>query len=633
MTAVGYTSRLRRSGTVPGWAPWAAYGAASVLAVILSRASGINVALLVVAAIILAGTTIYLWSRAVEGSRRATDRVATLAVTSTFAIAMVPLVSLLATAIQKGSGRFDFAFFTESLRNVVGDGGGAVHAIIGTLVITGFATFMAVPIGILTAVYLREYGAGRRLALAVTFFVDVMTGIPSIVAGLFAYALFALFLGPGVRLGIVGAVALTVLMIPIVVRATEEMLRIVPNGLREAAYALGIPKWKTIVRVVLPTALGGIITGVMLAVARVVGETAPLLVTTGVITSVNWNPFEGRMMNLSVFAYFQYKTPGVPARAVLRARVGRCPDADHHRARALLRGAPRVAALGQNGDPEIVNTEAQTEPATREVPPAMEASSGVSIEVTDLNLYYGSFLAVEGVSMAIERNKATALIGASGCGKSTFLRSLNRMHELVPGARAEGHVRLEGEDTYAATVDPVSVRRRIGMVFQAPNPFPTMSIYDNVAAGLKLNTRRVKKSDLDAVVERSLKGANLWEEVKNRLGKSGTGLSGGQQQRLCIARAIAVEPEVLLMDEPASALDPISTLAIEDLVQELKRDYTIVIVTHNMQQASRASDITGFFNIEAAGQPGRLVEMGATEKIFTNPENKATEDYVSGRFG
>ncbi len=263
----------------------------------------------------------------------------------------------------------------------------------------------------------------------------------------------------------------------------------------------------------------------------------------------------------------------------------------------------------------------------------MEASSGVAIEVTDLNLYYGSFLAVDGVSMSIQRNKATALIGASGCGKSTFLRSLNRMHELVPGARAEGRVLLEGENTYAPTVDPVSVRRRIGMVFQAPNPFPTMSIYDNVAAGLKLNTRRIKKSDLDTVVERSLRGANLWEEVKNRLGKSGSGLSGGQQQRLCIARAIAVEPEVLLMDEPASALDPISTLAIEDLVQQLKQDYTIVIVTHNMQQASRASDITGFFNIDAAGQPGRLIEMGPTEKIFTNPENKATEDYVSGRFG
>jgi len=312
MTAAGYTSELRRSGTVPGWAPWATYGAGSALAVILSQATGINVALLVVAAIILAGVAIYFWSRALEGSRRATDRMATLAVTSTFAIAMVPLASLLVTVIRKGSDRFDTGFFTESLRNVVGEGGGAVHAIVGTVIITGLATFMAVPIGILTAVYLREYGAGRRLAAAVTFFVDVMTGIPSIVAGLFAYALFALFLGPGVRLGIVGAVALTVLMIPIVVRATEEMLRIVPNSLREAAYALGVPKWKTIVRVVLPTALGGIITGVMLAIARVVGETAPLLVTTGVITSTNWNPFEGRMMNLSVFAYFQYKAPGVP---------------------------------------------------------------------------------------------------------------------------------------------------------------------------------------------------------------------------------------------------------------------------------------------------------------------------------
>ena len=312
MTAAGYTSELRRSGTVPGWAPWATYGAGSALAVILSQATGINVALLVVAAIILAGVAIYFWSRALEGSRRATDRMATLAVTSTFAIAMVPLASLLVTVIRKGSDRFDTGFFTESLRNVVGEGGGAVHAIVGTVIITGLATFMAVPIGILTAVYLREYGAGRRLAAAVTFFVDVMTGIPSIVAGLFAYALFALFLGPGVRLGMVGAVALTVLMIPIVVRATEEMLRIVPNSLREAAYALGVPKWKTIVRVVLPTALGGIITGVMLAIARVVGETAPLLVTTGVITSTNWNPFEGRMMNLSVFAYFQYKTPGVP---------------------------------------------------------------------------------------------------------------------------------------------------------------------------------------------------------------------------------------------------------------------------------------------------------------------------------
>ena len=256
-----------------------------------------------------------------------------------------------------------------------------------------------------------------------------------------------------------------------------------------------------------------------------------------------------------------------------------------------------------------------------------------TVRVSDLNLYYGPFLAVEDVNITIQPNKVTALIGSSGCGKSTFLRSLNRMHELVPGAYADGEVLLDDVDIYASDADPVAVRRQIGMVFQAPNPFPTMSIYDNVAAGLKLNNRKIKKADLDDIVERSLRGANLWEEVKDRLGKPGMGLSGGQQQRLCIARAIAVEPDVLLMDEPASALDPISTLAIEDLIGELKKEYTIVIVTHNMQQASRSSDMTAFFNIAETGKPGRLVEVDTTEKIFSNPSQKETEDYVSGRFG
>jgi phosphate transport system ATP-binding protein len=255
------------------------------------------------------------------------------------------------------------------------------------------------------------------------------------------------------------------------------------------------------------------------------------------------------------------------------------------------------------------------------------------VEISDLNLYYGAFHAVKDVSITIEPNKVTALIGSSGCGKSTFLRSLNRMHELVPGAYAQGNVVLDGQDIYASDVDPVSVRRQVGMVFQAPNPFPTMSIYENVAAGLKLNNRKIKKDALDGIVERSLRGAHLWEEVKDRLGKPGIGLSGGQQQRLCIARAVAVEPDVLLMDEPASALDPIATLAIEDLIQDLKQRYTIVIVTHNMQQASRASDTTAFFNIEGTGKPGRLVEVDDTATIFSNPREKATEDYVSGRFG
>ena len=258
---------------------------------------------------------------------------------------------------------------------------------------------------------------------------------------------------------------------------------------------------------------------------------------------------------------------------------------------------------------------------------------GKAIDAYDLNIYYGSFLAVQGVNMAIKPKTVTALIGPSGCGKSTYLRSINRMHEVIPGAYVEGRLDLDGTNLYGPGVDPVGVRRQIGMVFQRPNPFPTMSIYDNVAAGVRLNAKKMRKADLDALVERSLRGANLWDEVKDRLDRPGAGLSGGQQQRLCIARAIAVEPAVLLMDEPCSALDPISTLAIEDLMSELKERFTIVIVTHNMQQAARVSEFTGFFNLNGVGQPGRLIEFNPTEKIFSNPDQKATEDYISGRFG
>jgi phosphate transport system ATP-binding protein len=254
------------------------------------------------------------------------------------------------------------------------------------------------------------------------------------------------------------------------------------------------------------------------------------------------------------------------------------------------------------------------------------------IEVSGLHAYYGGTLAIEDISMTIEPRTVTAFIGPSGCGKSTFLRTLNRMHEVIPGARVEGKVMLDDEDLYGASVDPVAVRRTVGMVFQRPNPFPTMSIYENVAAGLRLNGVR-GKSKLDDVVEEALRDANLWNEVNDRLDKPGAGLSGGQQQRLCIARAIAVQPQVLLMDEPCSALDPISTLAIEDLIAKLKNQFTIVIVTHNMQQAARVSDRTAFFNIAGTGKPGKLIEIDDTSKIFTKPEQQATEDYITGRFG
>ena len=256
-----------------------------------------------------------------------------------------------------------------------------------------------------------------------------------------------------------------------------------------------------------------------------------------------------------------------------------------------------------------------------------------SIDVSNLNIYYGDFLAVEDVNISIPARAVTALIGPSGCGKSTFLRTLNRMHEVIPGAHVEGKIVVDGQDLYDAGVDPVEVRRTIGMVFQRPNPFPTMSIYENVLAGMRLNNKKLKKNEADDIVEKSLTGANLWNEVKDRLDKPGMSLSGGQQQRLCIARAIAVEPEVLLMDEPCSALDPISTSAVEDLIHSLKDEYTIVIVTHNMQQAARVSEDTAFFNLAGAGKPGRLIEFNPTKKIFSVPDEPATEAYISGRFG
>ena len=261
------------------------------------------------------------------------------------------------------------------------------------------------------------------------------------------------------------------------------------------------------------------------------------------------------------------------------------------------------------------------------------ASSGdgltLGMKIQDLSAFYGSFKALTDVSIDIQANKVTALIGPSGCGKSTFIRCLNRLHEVIPGAHAEGHVMLGEQDIYAKTSDPVVIRRRIGMVFQKPNPF-SKSIYENVAWGARINGYR---GDMDELVERSLKHAALWEEVKDRLKESGHGLSGGQQQRLCIARTLAVEPEVILMDEPASALDPVSTQKIEDTMDQLKQSYTVVIVTHNMQQAARISDYTGFFYIENMGDPGRLWEFDDTEKMFSNPDRKETEDYVTGRFG
>jgi phosphate transport system ATP-binding protein len=262
------------------------------------------------------------------------------------------------------------------------------------------------------------------------------------------------------------------------------------------------------------------------------------------------------------------------------------------------------------------------------VPPVAE---GI-LEAQDVNAWYGNTLAIKHINLTIQPRTITAIIGPSGCGKSTFIRCLNRMHEVAHGARVSGRVLLDGKDIYARDVDPVIIRRRIGMVFQKPTPFPTMSVFDNVAAGLRLTRLFSKKWALAEVVERSLKQAALWDEVKDKLNQSGASLSGGQQQRLCIARALAVEPEIILLDEPCSALDPAATLKIEDLMRTLAAQYTLVIVTHNMQQAARVSDMAAFF-LADADRAGMLVEYGKTSQLFTNPKDKRTEDYITGRFG
>jgi phosphate transport system permease protein len=309
--SAGAARPVRTQRRLPRFSPAALFLGGMLVGALLSSLTGFNIALTVVYGVVLGTLAVYLTSRAVEGRRKAIDRLVTTVVTTAFGIAMVPLVSLVYTVLKNGLGRLDSEFFGSSMLGVVGEGGGAYHAVLGTVIVTAVTALISVPVGLLTAIYLVEYGRGK-LARAITFFVDVMTGIPSIVAGLFAFALFSIFFGPGVRLGLAGSVALSVLMVPVVVRSAEEVLKLVPNELREASYALGVPKWRTVLKVIIPTAIAGLGTGVTLAVARVIGETAPLLVTLGITNGTNTDPFNGRMATLPVFAYYQLTQPGFP---------------------------------------------------------------------------------------------------------------------------------------------------------------------------------------------------------------------------------------------------------------------------------------------------------------------------------
>lgn len=421
-------------------------------------------------------------------------------------LACTPLFSTL-LLLWRGGAALSWRVFVDLPPTAFEDGGGFGNAIVGTLVMVGLAAGISAPMGILAAVFLAEFGPESRTASAVRFCAKTLTGLPSILAGVFAYA--AVVLVTGTYSAPAGSVALAILMLPTVLLTAEEAMKRVPSRMQEAAVGLGCTRTQVVWRVVLPTALPGMLTGVILAVARAAGETAPLLFTA--LFSNYW--------------------------------------------------------LLQDGTPAI-----------------MGPTASLAVLIYNFNLYYGKFLAVRDSHIPIERGKITAFIGPSGCGKSTALRCLNRMNDLVRGFRFEGHVHFQGEDIYAPKVDPVIVRRYIGMVFQQPNPF-AMSIFNNVAFGLQINRY---KGNVAERVEQALHGAALWDEVKDKLKQSGLSLSRGQQQRLCIARAIATEPAVLLMDEPCSALDPIATRRIEELMQELKQRYTIAVVTHNLHQAIRS---------------------------------------------
>ena len=462
---------------------------------------------------------------------------------------------------------------------------------------------IAVPLGILGAIFLIEYARGTKVARAVSFTVDILSGIPSIVAALFIYALFITIFGLG-RSAIAVSFALVLLMLPTVLRSTEEMLKLVPD-FTGGLYALGLqvedgPEGRHPDRVQRHrhrrSARRGQGDGRN-------GAAADL----GLVRRRNQlladSRYHGRFAD-----HDQHRSRPGPATR-LRAGLGGCMHFDLHRDGAQP-ARPRHHAIQQ----------AQG-----------EMSRWPNGSISSLDVFYGGFHAVEDVSMTVEPRTVTAFIGPSGCGKSTLLRTLNRMHEVIPGAYVKGSVKLDGTDLYGSGVDPVAVRRVVGMVFQRPNPFPSMTIFDNVASGLRLNGVK-NKGVLAEAVERALLSANLWTEVKDRLGKAGIGLSGVSSN----GSASPVPSRsnlVILMDEPCSSLDPISTLAIEDLIGELKERYTVVIVTHNMQQAARVSDQTAFFNLAAQGKPGKLIEVGSTEKIFSNPDQKATEDYITGRFG
>ncbi len=502
-------------------------------------------------------------------------------------LCLVLLAVLVFHATRQGIAWLDLQFLRE-FPSRFPERAGIKSALYGTLWLISLTALFSIPIGVAAAIYLEEYAKPTRLNTIVEISIANLAGVPSVVYGILGLAVFVRWfaLGPSV---VAGALTMSLLILPIIIVASREALRAVPDSIRRGAFALGATRWQTVRHHVLPSALPGVLTGTILALSRAVGETAPLI-----------------LVGAAAFVAFVRTGGGGHRRVAYRAVAHECHSDSHS----------EPSAARSMTDPPVPPTDLGA---------ASDASSDGEpiLETRDLVIRYGDKPAIKGVNLAVPERKITAIIGPSGCGKSTLLRQFNRMNDFVRVANMDGTVLYRGVNLYDETVDPVEVRRRIGMVFQKPNPFPK-TIFKNVSWGPVINGF---KGDLNELVESSLQRAALWDEVKDRLNESALALSGGQQQRLCIARALALHPEIILMDEPASALDPVSTARIEDLMFELRKRYTIVIVTHNMQQAARVSNFTAFLDA------GKLIEFGETDQVFTRPNEKRTEDYVSGRFG
>ena len=511
-------------------------------------------------------------------------------------IAVVPLALILLFIIVRGASSINWHFLTEMPKPMGETGGGIANAIIGTLLLILIGSVISIPLGVVAGVFLSESGKGRLGAVA-RLSIETLMGIPSIALGLVAYIWVVKPMGHFSALS--GGIALSMIMLPVITLSTEETLLLIPGSLREAALALGVSYPRTILKVILPA---GHERHRHRCPARRCpgrgGDSAPAL----------------HLIRKPVHGGEHLQAHGLPAPDHLRL----CHQSVRGLARPRLGGrvrAPGHRARAQHRD-KAGNIEMED--------PVLSPEKTI-LETRELTAGFDGKDVVKGISLAVPEGRITAIMGPSGCGKTTFMRCINRMHELAANAQVRGQVLLDGEDVYQ--INPILLRRRIGMVFQRPNPFPTMSIYDNVVAGYNLNGARMARVDRDQIVEETLRRVTLWDEVKDALYRRGTFLSGGQQQRLCIARALAMKPEIILLDEPTSALDPKATAAIEELTVSLKGIVTIVQVTHNIPQAARISDYTAFIHL------GELVEFGPTNKLFTVPKDKRTEEYLSGKFG